>query len=109
MPIYEPGLEEMIRQQVAAGRLSFETDTGKATRQASTIFLAVGTPPAKGGGFDFSYLFAAADIVAKSADGPKTLVVKSTVSPGYGQPDRRTGGQALRTEDRGGEQSGIPA
>ncbi len=84
VPIYEPGLSELIKNEVAAGRLSFSTDTTKATREASTIFLAVGTPPAKGGGYDLSYLFGAAEMVAKGADGPKTLVVKSTVTPGTG-------------------------
>src|ERR1043165_4095650 len=78
VPIYEPGLSELIKNEVAVGRLSFDTDTAKATREAQTIFIAVGTPPAKEGGYDFSYLFAAAEIVAKSANGPKTLVVKST-------------------------------
>lgn len=84
VPIYEPGLSEEIRTQVAAGRLSFDTDTAKATREASTIFIAVGTPPAKGGGYDFSYLFAAAENIAKAADAPKTIVIKSTVTPGTG-------------------------
>ncbi|MGN6370688.1 MAG: UDP-glucose dehydrogenase family protein [Phycisphaerae bacterium] len=84
VPIYEPGLSELIRKEVAAGRLSFDTDTAKATRQATTIFIAVGTPPAKEGGYDLSYLFGAAEQVAKAADGPKTLVIKSTVNPGTG-------------------------
>ena len=84
VPIYEPGLSELIKNEVANGRLSFDTDTAKATRDAGTIFLAVGTPPAKGGGYDFTYLFSAAEAVAKAANGPKTLVVKSTVSPGTG-------------------------
>jgi UDPglucose 6-dehydrogenase len=84
VPIYEPGLSELIRNEVAAGRLAFDTDTAKATRDAATIFIAVGTPPAKEGGYDFSYLFAAAEQIAKSANAPKTLVIKSTVSPGTG-------------------------
>ncbi|HEY4330426.1 MAG TPA: UDP-glucose/GDP-mannose dehydrogenase family protein [Phycisphaerae bacterium] len=84
VPIYEPGLSELIKHEVANGRLSFDTDTGKATREAQTIFIAVGTPPAKEGGYDLSYLFSAAEIVAKAANGPKTLVVKSTVTPGTG-------------------------
>ncbi len=84
VPIYEPGLSELIKNEVANGRLFFDTDTAKATREASVIFLAVGTPPAKEGGYDFSYLFSAAEMVAKAANGPKTLVIKSTVSPGTG-------------------------
>ncbi len=84
VPIYEPGLSELIKKEVAEGRLSFSTDTAAATRNAQTIFLAVGTPPAKEGGYNFSYLFSAAETVAKNANGPKTLVIKSTVSPGTG-------------------------
>ncbi|HVT80541.1 MAG TPA: UDP-glucose/GDP-mannose dehydrogenase family protein [Phycisphaerae bacterium] len=84
VPIYEPGLSELIKNEVAAGRLNFDTDTGKATRDAKTIFLAVGTPPAKEGGYDLGYLFSAAEMVAKFANGPKTLVIKSTVNPGTG-------------------------
>jgi len=90
VPIYEPGLSELIKNEVAAGRLHFDTDTAKATREASTIFIAVGTPPAKQGGYDFSYLFAAAEMVAKAANGPKTLVIKSTVSPGTGSKMQET-------------------
>lgn len=84
VPIYEPGLSELIKKEVAEGRLSFSTDTTAATQATQTIFLAVGTPPAKEGGYNFSYLFSAAEMVARAANGPKTLVVKSTVSPGTG-------------------------
>jgi UDPglucose 6-dehydrogenase len=84
VPIYEPGLSELIKNEVAAGRLHFSTDTAQVTRDSSTIFIAVGTPPIKGGGYDLSYLFGAAEQVAKAANGPKTLVIKSTVSPGTG-------------------------
>jgi UDPglucose 6-dehydrogenase len=84
VPIYEPGLDELIRHEVAAGRLAFDSDTTRATQSAATIFIAVGTPPAKEGGYDLSYLFSAAEMVAKAANGPKTLVVKSTVTPGTG-------------------------
>ncbi len=84
VPIYEPGLSELIKNEVANGRLSFDTDTARATREAQTVFIAVGTPPAKEGGYDLSYLFAAAEMCAQAANGPKTLVVKSTVTPGTG-------------------------
>src|SRR3954471_23443169 len=67
VPIYEPGLSEMIKNEAGHGRLSFDTDTAKATRESQVIFLAVGTPPAKEGGYDFSYLYAAAEAVAKAA------------------------------------------
>ena len=84
MPIYEPGLSELIRNEVAKGRLSFDTDPRQGHGEARTIFIAVGTPPAKEGGYDLSYLFSAAEVCAKAANGPKTLVVKSTVTPGTG-------------------------
>ncbi len=84
VPIYEPGLSEMIKNEVANGRLSFDTDSVRAARESSTIFLAVGTPPAKGGGYDLTYLYTAAEQAAKNANGPKTLVIKSTVNPGTG-------------------------
>ncbi len=84
VPIYEPGLSEFIRNEVANGRLFFDTDVSKAVRESNTIFIAVGTPPQKDGSADYSYLFGAAEQVAKTADGPKTLVIKSTVQPGTG-------------------------
>jgi UDPglucose 6-dehydrogenase len=84
VPIYEPGLSELIKNEVAHGRLRFDTDTAKAVADSETIFLAVGTPPAKEGGYDLTYLFGAAETCAKAATGPKTLVIKSTVNPGTG-------------------------
>lgn len=84
VPIYEPGLSELIRAEVARGRLSFTTNFEQAVQASEAIFLAVGTPPAKEGGYDLTFLFNAAEQVAKCANGPKTLVVKSTVNPGTG-------------------------
>jgi len=84
VPIYEPGLSEMIKAEVARGRLEFDTDMTKAVHGAETVFIAVGTPPAKEGGYDLTMFFSAAEQVAKLANGPKTLVVKSTVTPGTG-------------------------
>ncbi len=84
IPIYEPGLSEMIQKEVANGRLSFDTDVAKAVRDSATIFIAVGTPPQKDGSADYSYLFQAAEQIAAAANGPKTAVIKSTVQPGTG-------------------------
>jgi len=84
VPIYEPGLSEMIRAEVANKRLSFDVDVEKAVRDSDTVFIAVGTPPAKDGGADLSMLFAAAEQASKAAQKPKTLVIKSTVPPGTG-------------------------
>src|SRR5271154_1109809 len=71
VPIYEPGLSEMIRNEVAHGRLFFDTDVAKAVRDSSTVFIAVGTPPQKDGSADYSYLFGAAEQIAATANGPK--------------------------------------
>ena len=84
VPIYEPGLSELIQAEVKNGRLRFTTDAESAIKDSQTIFIAVGTPPSPAGGADLSMLFAAAETVAKAANGPKTLVIKSTVPPGTG-------------------------
>ncbi|MEI8196481.1 MAG: UDP-glucose/GDP-mannose dehydrogenase family protein, partial [Phycisphaerae bacterium] len=84
VPIYEPGLSEMIQTEVSHGRLAFDTNLEQAVRHSDTVFVAVGTPPAKDGGADLSMLFTAAEQVAKFAETPKTLVIKSTVPPGTG-------------------------
>ncbi|HTV48542.1 MAG TPA: UDP-glucose/GDP-mannose dehydrogenase family protein [Phycisphaerae bacterium] len=85
IPIYEPGLSELIRAETAQGRLRFSTNAIAAIRESPTIFIAVGTPPAPSGGADLSMLFAAAQSVTQAANGPKTLVIKSTVPPGTGE------------------------
>ena len=85
VPIYEPGLSELILAQAAAGRLRFTTDIAEAIQESQSIFIAVGTPPSRKGGADLSMLFAAVDDVLKYANGPKTLVIKSTVPPGTGE------------------------
>ncbi len=84
-PIYEPGLSELILAQHAQGRLCFTTDIGRAFRESETIFIAVGTPPAPSGGADLRMLFAVVDDLVRMVDGPKTLVIKSTVPPGTGE------------------------
>jgi UDPglucose 6-dehydrogenase len=86
MPIYEPGLEELVADNVRDGRLRFTTDLPAAVRGADAVFLAVGTPARRGDGHaDLSYVFAAAEQVAKAAEGPLVLVTKSTVPVGTGR------------------------
>ncbi len=85
VPIYEPGLSELITAQTAQGRLRFTTDTAMAVQASATIFVAVGTPPSPAGGADLSMLYASVEEIARTADGPKTLVIKSTVPPGTGE------------------------
>ena len=85
MPIYEPGLEQMVAKNVQAGRLRFTTDIKPAVEQALVIFLAVGTPPNEDGSPDLSFVEAAACSVAAHMNGYKVLVTKSTVPIGTGE------------------------
>ena len=85
VPIYEPGLAELIAAQTRQKRLRFTTDTTSAVHAAGVIFVAVGTPPSGNGGADLTMLFAVVDQVIQAANGPKTLVIKSTVPPGTGE------------------------
>jgi UDPglucose 6-dehydrogenase len=85
MPIYEPGLEQMVSKNVQAGRLRFTTDIKPAVEQALVIFLAVGTPPNEDGSPDLSFVEAAARSVAAHMNGYKVLVTKSTVPIGTGE------------------------
>jgi UDPglucose 6-dehydrogenase len=82
IPIYEPGLEEMVEHNVKEERLSFTTDTAEAVRQSDVVFIAVGTPPGEDGSADLQYVLAVAREVGKAANGPKVLVDKSTVPVG---------------------------
>ena len=85
IPIYEPGLSEMILQQTAAQRLRFTTDLSSAVREAQVVFVAVGTPPSPEGGYDLSMLFGAVEKIIEAAQSEKTIVIKSTVPPGTGE------------------------
>ncbi|MDD9911319.1 MAG: UDP-glucose/GDP-mannose dehydrogenase family protein [Ahrensia sp.] len=82
IPIYEPGLSDVVERNVGAGRLSFTTDLVQAVADCSVIFLAVGTPPASDGRSDLSQVEAATKQIAKAADTSKLVVVKSTVPVG---------------------------
>src|ERR1700744_3748920 len=83
IPIYEPGLDEVVAANVKAGRLSFETDLAKGVAGATAIFIAVGTPSRRGDGHaDLSYVFAAAEEIAGALNGCTVVVTKSTVPVG---------------------------
>jgi UDPglucose 6-dehydrogenase len=85
MPIYEPGLDLLVAQNVRAGRLDFTTDAASAVRQADAVFIAVGTPSRRGDGHaDLSYVYAAAEEIAQVMDGFTVIVTKSTVPVGTG-------------------------
>ena len=86
MPIYEPGLDDLVDRNVAAGRLSFTTDLASAVKTADALFIAVGTPSRCGDGHaDLSYVFQAAEDIARHADGYTVVVTKSTVPVGTGR------------------------
>jgi UDPglucose 6-dehydrogenase len=85
MPIYEPGLDVLVAQNVRAGRLDFTTDAAAAVRQADAVFIAVGTPSRRGDGHaDLSYVYAAAEEIAAVIDGFTVIITKSTVPVGTG-------------------------
>ena len=84
MPLYEPGLDVLVASNVAAGRLTFST-TPAAVAESDVVFLAVGTPTRRGDGHaDLSYVYAAAEGVARLARGHTVIVTKSTVPVGTG-------------------------
>ena len=86
MPIYEPGLEDLVAGNRAAGRLHFTGTLDAAIAGAEAIFIAVGTPARRGDGHaDLSYVFAATEEVLKRLDHPAVLVTKSTVPVGTGR------------------------
>jgi UDPglucose 6-dehydrogenase len=84
MPIYEPGLEEMVARNVKAGRLSFTTSYAEGIQQAEFVFIAVGTPSDVDGEADLQYVRAAAEAVAEVMEHPLIIVNKSTVPVGTG-------------------------
>jgi UDPglucose 6-dehydrogenase len=85
IPIYEPGLDQLVERNIKAGRLHFTTDIGVGVKGAQVVFLAVGTPPKEDGSPDMSYYQQAAKDVAETMDGYKVLVTKSTVPIGTGK------------------------
>ena len=86
MPIYEPGLEDLVARNVTAGRLHFTTELGPAVADASAVFIAVGTPTRRGDGHaDLTYVFDAARELAGHLSGYTVVVTKSTVPVGTGR------------------------
>ncbi|MDO9433301.1 MAG: UDP-glucose/GDP-mannose dehydrogenase family protein [Phenylobacterium sp.] len=85
IPIFEPGLEQLVASNVKAGRLFFDTDATEAVKKADAVFIAVGTPSRRGDGHaDLSYVYAAAEEIAGLLDGFTVIVTKSTVPVGTG-------------------------
>ena len=90
IPIFEPGLSELVTKNAAAGRLSFTTDLANPVAEADAVFIAVGTPSRRGDGFaDLSYVYAAAREIAASLRSYTVIVTKSTVPVGTGDEVER--------------------
>ena len=90
MPIYEPGLEELVRRNAASGRLSFTTSLPEGIAGASAIFIAVGTPSRRGDGHaDLTYVYAVAEEIGQHLAQPAVIVTKSTVPVGTGDEVER--------------------
>src|SRR5260370_34599016 len=83
--IYEPGLEQLLKKNLQAGRLRFTTDIDESVQTAMVVFLAVGTPPKADGSADLSYVDEAARAIALNLKSYKVIVTKSTVPVGTGK------------------------
>ena len=99
VPIFEPGLHEMVFNNSAAGRLRFTTDAGAAVEHAEIVFIAVGTPPDEDGSADLSHVLAVADGIGRHLQRPSLIVNKSTVP--VGTADRVRERIAARLAERG--------
>ncbi len=82
IPIYEPGLEPLVRRNLEDGRLRFTTDVGEAVRSSDTIFIAVGTPPEEDGSADLQHVLSVARTIGENLDAEKVVITKSTVPVG---------------------------
>jgi UDPglucose 6-dehydrogenase len=82
IPIYEPGLDELVAENLAEGRLSFTTDVEEAVRRSRILFIAVGTPPGEDGSADLKHVLAVARTIGRSMDGERIIITKSTVPVG---------------------------
>jgi UDPglucose 6-dehydrogenase len=85
IPIYEPGLEDLVRKNVQSGKLSFTTDIAGAIQQSDIIYIAVGTPMSENGEADMRFVYAAAQTIGENLNGYKIIVNKSTVPVGTGR------------------------
>ncbi|TBW09310.1 UDP-glucose/GDP-mannose dehydrogenase family protein [Azotobacter chroococcum] len=82
IPIYEPGLESLVRENHAAGRLHFTSDAAAGVKHGEVQFIAVGTPPDEDGSADLKYVLAVAETIAQHMEGPQIVIDKSTVPVG---------------------------
>jgi UDPglucose 6-dehydrogenase len=97
-PFYEPGVDQLLKRNMAAGRLQFVTDAGQGVRHGQIVFIAVGTPPQEDGSADLQYVLAVASTIGQHIDGYKVVCTKSTVPVGTAAKVRKAiaDAQALR-------------
>ena len=98
VPIFEPGLEELVQSNMAEGRLRFTTDPAMTVRDSQVLFIAVGTPPDEDGSADVRYVLEVARTIGMLADAPKIVVNKSTVPVGTADRVRQVLAGASRHE-----------
>ena len=89
LPIYEPGLEPIVRRNQAEGRLRFTTDLAAAVRHGEVLFIAVGTPPGENGSADLQHVLDVARTIGEAMDAPKIVATKSTVPVGTAEKVRQ--------------------
>jgi UDPglucose 6-dehydrogenase len=94
LPIYEPGLEPLVRRNQEDGRLAFSADVGRAVEHGQVVFIAVGTPPGEDGSADLQHVLDVARVIGRHLNGPKVIATKSTVPVGTAERVR----QAIRAE-----------
>ncbi|TFG46643.1 MAG: UDP-glucose/GDP-mannose dehydrogenase family protein, partial [Gemmatimonadales bacterium] len=94
LPIYEPGLEPLVRRNQEEGRLAFTTDIGAAVERAQVVFIAVGTPEGEDGSADLQHVLDVARVIGRHLNGPKVIATKSTVPVGTAERVR----EAIRAE-----------
>ena len=106
IPIFEPGLEEIVRRNMGSGFLRFTTEVDEAIQNSLVIFIAVGTPALPTGGADLSYVDDVSRAIARNLNGYKVIVTKSTVPVGTGDRIRATMEKELRKRDQAKKQRG---
>lgn len=99
IPIFEPGLEELVKRNIKDERLSFSTDLADAVRKSLAILIAVGTPSKEDGSADLSYVEAVAQSIAENMNGYKIIITKSTVPVGTGERIRKIVGEKQKEKN----------
>ncbi|MDF1526636.1 MAG: UDP-glucose/GDP-mannose dehydrogenase family protein [bacterium] len=98
IPIYEPGLQELVKKNINDGRLRFTTDLSEGVKDALVVFIAVGTPPREDGSADLSHVLQVAGEITECMDTYKVIVTKSTVPVGTGEKVRKVLSKRLPAE-----------